>query len=156
MEGDAPCGPAWCHGAVGIGRFLLKAYRAGFPSGLELSLGAAIATAMATRGHLAGQCHGQAGAIEFLLDVFQATGDSSHLAAARQLEESMRIYSFEKDGHLQWIGEIPKLPCHEYVAGSSGIALALLRLADPASRPGLLSRSAFRSAGPRARSFASV
>jgi hypothetical protein len=147
VEGGELTRPAWCHGAAGIGRFLLRAAQAGIPDAERLALGAASATATAVYRGLAGQCHGLSGAVEFLLDVYQATADPAHLEVARQLESTMAVYSFVSEGHLQWIGELPDLGSHEYAVGSSGVIPCLLRLAEPEGRPTQLSRAGFRWPG---------
>ncbi len=144
VEGGALTRPAWCHGAAGIGRFLLRAAKVGIPDAERLALGAASATATAAYGGMAGQCHGLAGAVEFLLDVYQATADRAHLEAARRLESVMAVYSFAADGDLRWIGETPDRGSHEYAVGTSGVIPCLLRLAEPESRPSQLSRAGFR------------
>lgn len=144
VDGGELIRPAWCHGAAGIGRFLLRAARVGIPDAERLALGAASATATAAHGGLAGQCHGLSGAIEFLLDAYQMNADPAYLEAARQLESTMAVYSFVSDGHLQWIGELPDRGSHEYAVGSSGIIPCLLRLAEPEGRPTQLSRAGFR------------
>lgn len=135
--------PAWCHGAVGIGRFLLRADEAGIPGAAYLARGAA-ASALGTDAALAGQCHGTAGVIEFLLDLHQAEGTPAYLEEARKLESAVGVYSFTEGDTLKWVGEIPGRGAFEYAVGSSGLVPCLLRLADPDRRPYLLSRKGFR------------
>ncbi|HEY5182258.1 MAG TPA: lanthionine synthetase LanC family protein [Dermatophilaceae bacterium] len=135
--------PAWCHGAVGIGRFLLRASGAGIPGAARLARGAA-SSAVGADAALAGQCHGAAGVIELLLDLYQADGRPAHLEAARRLESAVDVYSFTDGEALHWVGEIPGRGAFEYAVGSSGLIPCLLRLADPERRPYQLSREGFR------------
>lgn len=136
-------GAAWCHGAVGIGRFLLRASNAQIPHAARLANGAA-ASASLSDPSLAGQCHGAAGVIEFLLDLHQIDGDPQYLHAARRLETVMHAFSFTEGTKVHWVGEIPGRPAFEYAVGSAGIIPCLLRLADPQRRPHHLSRAGFR------------
>ena len=135
--------PVWCHGAVGIGRFLLRASEADIPGAARLARGAA-SSALGAEAGFAGQCHGAAGVIELLLDLYQADGTPGYLQAARRLESAAEVYSFSEGDELHWVGEIPGRAAFEYAVGSSGLLPCLLRLADPERRPYLLSRRGFR------------
>jgi hypothetical protein len=143
ISGGAPNRPAWCHGAVGIGRFLLRASRAGIPDAARLARGAA-SSAGGADAALAGQCHGAAGVIEFLLDAYQAEGAPAHLDAARRMESAVDVFSFKEGEALHWVGEMPSRGSFEYAVGSSGLIPCLLRLADPRRRPHQMSRAGFR------------
>lgn len=137
-------GPFWCHGAAGIGQFLLRAARLNVaPAALELALEAARSVARGSRRAGPTQCHGLAGNIEFLLDVFQATGDAAYLREARSLARLLNAYASEREGRLEWPSESPVIFTPDYMVGYAGILPCLLRLADPERRPRQLSRAGF-------------
>jgi tRNA A-37 threonylcarbamoyl transferase component Bud32 len=145
-------GPFWCHGAAGIGQFLLHAARLdAAPEAKELALGAARCVARGSRRAGPTQCHGLAGNIEFLLDVFQGTGDSAYLREAYSLAEILKAHAFERVGGLEWPSESPVIFTPDYMVGYAGVLPCLLRLADPERRPRQLSRAGFRFGLPPGR-----
>jgi len=153
-EGDPPDGAFWCRGAGGIGRFFLHAAAVGGPpepplqpDALALAAGAARMVARGTRWAGATQCHGLAGNIEFLLDCFQATQDPAYLAEARGLARLLDAFAGEQAGHLVWPSEAPTVFSPDYLVGYAGVAVCLLRLADPEHLPHQLSRRGFGGAG---------
>lgn len=135
----------WCHGAAGIGTFMLRAAQAGILDGaFEMAHRAAVTVAHSVRAASPIQCHGLAGNIGFLLDMHQATGDPSYLAEAESLAELMGSFAANIDGLLVFSGESPTKFTPAYTVGFSGIAMCLLRLADPARRPQQISRAGFK------------
>ncbi|MBI2762122.1 MAG: protein kinase [Chloroflexi bacterium] len=149
-EGEEPFLPWWCHGATGIGRLFLHAATLDLiPQAATLATGAARAVARGARAQAASQCHGLAGSIEFLLDVYQATGDDTWLHEARTLAVLLDAYAAEQDGNLVFSAETPGLFTPDYMTGYAGVAVCLLRLADPTRRPHQLSRAGFRYRGGR-------
>ena len=145
---DAPdgtsIGPFWCHGAAGIGQFFLHAARLGvMPEAEDLALRAARAAARGARWSSSTQCHGLAGNIEFLLDVFQMTGDTSHLEEARVLGRLLQSFGVTTDGLLMWPSESPTTVTPDYTVGYAGVAACLLRLSAPERLPRQLSRRGF-------------
>jgi tRNA A-37 threonylcarbamoyl transferase component Bud32 len=146
-------GPFWCHGAAGIGQFLLHAARLDVaPGAMELALGAARSVARGSRRAGPTQCHGLAGNIEFLLDVFQGTGDSAYLREAYSLAEILKAYASEQAGGLEWPSESPVIFTPDYMVGYAGVLPCLLRLADPERRPRQLSGAGFHFGLPTGRS----
>lgn len=144
-EGGALFGPYWCHGAAGIGRFFLHAAQLGvLPEAAELAARAARTVARGARWANSTQCHGLAGNIEFLLDVFQATCDTTYLAEARSLAQILEAFAGERDGMAVWPSEQPTIVTPDYMVGYAGVATCLLRLSDPERRPHLLSRRGFQ------------
>jgi lantibiotic modifying enzyme len=138
-------GATWCHGASGIGRFLLHAAR------LQLTANAmdyaTRAARMAARGgRWAGpvQCHGLAGSIEFLLDMFQATGSDRYLSEALSLARLLNAFAVERDGLLLWSSDDPTICTPDYMLGYAGVAVCLLRLSRPDAVPHQLSLAGFR------------
>jgi lantibiotic modifying enzyme len=135
----------WCHGAGGIGLFLLRASQFGILDGaMEMAHRAAFTVGRAVRWAMPIHCHGLAGNIDFLLDLYQATGDASYLAEARTLGRLMRAYATELNGMFVWGCETPTKFSSTYTVGFSGIAMCLLRLSDPARRPQQLTRPGFK------------
>jgi hypothetical protein len=145
LDGWSPAGAAWCHGATGVGRFFLHAARLNaLPEAAEIAARAARTAARGARSQGPGQCHGLAGNIEFLLDLYQATGDLTYLAEARSLARLLEAFGTEKDGVLVWPSDLPDVFTPDYMTGYAGVAVCLLRLGDPDELPHQLSRSGFR------------
>jgi lantibiotic modifying enzyme len=90
------------------------------------------------------QCHGLAGGIEFLIDMAQFTGDPGYLNEAQSLARLLETFARESDGLLVFPSERPPAVSPSYMTGYGGIAMCLLRLADPGARPHQLSRRGFR------------
>jgi serine/threonine protein kinase len=144
VPGGTSIGPFWCHGAAGVGQFFLHAARLGVvDAGHEFAVRAARSVAAAARWSSPTQCHGLAGNIEFLLDMFQATSDASHLHDARLLGRILRCFALETDGCLTWPSESPATVTPDYTVGYAGVAACLLRLAFPDRLPRQLSRCGF-------------
>ena len=149
---DRPSGAFWCHGAAGIGRFFLNLSAAGaLPDSLTIAEGAARTVSMASRTIGPTQCHGLAGNIEFLLDMYQATQREEFLNDARHLAALLDTFSRERDGRLIWLSDTPRVVTPDYIVGYAGVAMCLLRLAAPATRPYHLSLRGFRLATVRTR-----
>ena len=139
----------WCHGATGIGRFFLHAAALDLLSdATELWRGAARAAARGARWIAPTQCHGLSGNIELLLDAYQASGDQFYLAEARELSRLLLAFGAEEGGLLRWPSDQPWVYGPDYMVGYAGVAVALLRLADPENRPHGLSRRGFRYPHP--------
>jgi hypothetical protein len=152
-DDEEPFVPWWCHGATGIGRFFLHAAALDLiPDAFSLTIGAARATAHGARALAASLCHGLAGGIEFLIDVYQATGDRVWLREARTLARLLEAFAAKRNGRLVYAAEKPGVFTPDYMVGYAGVAVCLLRLADPERRPHQLSRAGFRfRAGPELR-----
>lgn len=144
VEGREPASPFWCHGATGIGRFFLHAARLeAFPDAWEIAARAALSASEGARWANPTQCHGLAGNIELLLDMFQATGEARWLSRARVLEKLLQAFAVEWEGALLFPSESPTVFSPDYMVGYGGVASCLLRLADPEKRPHGLSRAGF-------------
>ncbi|MFW6074420.1 MAG: lanthionine synthetase LanC family protein, partial [Chloroflexota bacterium] len=119
--------------------------------------------ARGTRHAGATQCHGLAGNIEFLLDIYQLTGDRAYYAEARSMARLLEAFASERDGLLLFPSENLTTFTPDYMVGYAGVAVCLLRLSDPESIPHQLSRKGFRHgrstghrpAPPRARDLQS-
>jgi len=149
-EGGHRRGAAWCHGATGVGRFFLHAARLGLtPDAALIARRAAHTVAEGARWLGPTQCHGLAGSIELLLDMYCGTGDQAYLDDARALARLLEAFAQEQDGKLVWPSETPDIVAPDFMVGYAGVAACLLRLGDPGRRPHLLSRHGFRRS-PRA------
>jgi len=150
-EGGEPAAAYWCHGAAGIGRFWLHAAALDLvPAAPEFAARAAATTAHGVRWAAPPQCHGLAGAIELLVDAYQATDNPARLNEARALQRLVEAFELEQNGQLVWPSESPDVVSPDYNVGYAGVAAALLRLANPERRPHGLSRQAFRYRGTHA------
>ena len=88
-EGGAPSAAYWCHGSAGIGQFWLHASALDIlPAAAHMAARRLATTAWGVRWAPPPQCHGLAGAIELLIDAYQASGDAAHLDKARELGQS--------------------------------------------------------------------
>jgi tRNA A-37 threonylcarbamoyl transferase component Bud32 len=135
----------WCHGAGGIGLFLLRASQFGILEGaFELAHRAALTVGRNVRWAMPIYCHGLAGNIGFLLDMYQATGDSRYWSEARSLGRILGTFATEINGLFVWGSEAPTKFTSVYTVGFSGIATCLLRLSNPERMPQQLSRAGFR------------
>ena len=143
-------GPFWCHGATGVGRFFLHAAQVGLGRECwELAKRAALTVSQGGRWVGPTQCHGLAGNIEFLIDMFQATGDPVHLSDASDLASALEAFSLENGDGLLWQSETPSVITPDYLVGYAGVAMCLLRLGQPETMPHQLSRRGFQWQGHR-------
>ncbi|QKG22941.1 class IV lanthionine synthetase LanL [Actinomadura verrucosospora] len=143
--GDPPTAPYWCHGASGIGTFLVRLGAATgdarFARAADLS--ARAVTDQSWRAVL-GQCHGLAGNGDFLLDMADVTGDARHRAAAWRLARIIIASRAHRDGRIVLPDERGDVSM-SWGEGLSGVLAFLVRLryggerlwmADAASAPG--------------------
>ncbi|MFF9086088.1 class IV lanthionine synthetase LanL [Streptomyces sp. NPDC014991] len=130
---DAPTAPYWCHGAAGIGTFLLPLWQVtGDDRFGDLARRATHAVAEhATRAALT-QCHGLAGNGDFLLDMADATGDPAYRAMAGELARLILSERAHRHGHVVFPNEYGDVST-SWSDGSAGILAFLLRLhhSDP-------------------------
>jgi len=146
-EGDCATAAFWCHGSAGIGRFFLHAAQHDvFPGAGEIAAKAARVVAYGTRWAGPTQCHGLAGNIELLLDMYQATRLPIYLENAFALGRCLEGYATEQNGRLVFSAEAPTTLTPDYMVGYAGVAICLLRLSAPESMPHQLSRRGFRYA----------
>ncbi|MEZ4237014.1 MAG: lanthionine synthetase LanC family protein [Myxococcota bacterium] len=140
-RGGAATGPAWCHGAGGIARFLLHlAELDGDPDTLALAE-RAVAAVDAGRWLSPVACHGLAGSIELLVDAAPALG-GQWLDRAHEIGAVLEAAHFEQGGRLVCGSESPRLVTPDLGLGYAGVAAAWLRLVAP-ERPTLLSVARF-------------
>src|SRR5207248_1817985 len=83
VDNDDPQSLYWCHGAAGIGRFLLRAYQVcRCTDYLQYASQAAMLVAKGGRWLNPVQCHGLSGNLEFLIDLYQVTQERFWLSEA--------------------------------------------------------------------------
>ncbi|MDV5143895.1 class IV lanthionine synthetase LanL [Streptomyces sp. SBC-4] len=130
---DVPTAPYWCHGAAGIGAFLVRLWQAtGDDRFGDLARRAAHAVMeRASRAALT-QCHGLAGNGDFLLDVADATGDPVYRAMAEDVSRLLLGERAHRHGHVVFPNEYGDVST-SWSDGSAGILAFLVRLrhADP-------------------------
>jgi serine/threonine protein kinase len=149
IEGEPPTPAFWCHGATGIGRFFLHAFLLdALPRAIEFADRAARTVAYGMRWCNPTQCHGLSGNIEFLLDMFQATGEQRYLAEAHLLARLLEAFAVERQGLLLWPSESPDEFTPDYTVGYAGVLVCLLRLCNPECLPHQLSRRGFGRRDP--------
>jgi lantibiotic modifying enzyme len=113
------------------------------PEAASLAQGAAQMVARGARWIGPTQCHGLAGNIEFLLDMYQETNDQVYLTEAQSLARLLEAFASERENGLVWPSDDPAVFAPDYMVGYAGVASCLLRLADPERRPHGLSRADF-------------
>ncbi|MDB4950908.1 MAG: uncharacterized protein JWM27_3557 [Gemmatimonadetes bacterium] len=149
LGGEGRIGPFWCHGSAGVARFLLHAARLELtPGAAETGVRAARAAGRGARWSAVSLCHGIPGSLDVLVDAWQATGDPAWLAEGRGLAQLLEALSMEVDGNLVWPYDSPRTYTPDLMVGFSGVAVALLRLADADTRAPLLSRHGLVLAAP--------
>ncbi|THA34581.1 hypothetical protein E6R18_07370 [Streptomyces sp. A1277] len=130
---DEPTAPYWCHGAAGIGTFLVRLWQVTgdnrFGDLARRSTRAVMERA--SRAPLS-QCHGLAGNGDFLLDMSAATGDLAYRAMATETGRLLATEGARRHGHVVFPNEYGDVST-SWSDGSSGILAFLLRLrhADP-------------------------
>ncbi|MFJ5136234.1 class IV lanthionine synthetase LanL [Streptomyces sp. NPDC088707] len=133
QAGDLPTAPYWCHGAAGIGTFLVRLWQAtGDDRFGDLAHRSTYAvTERASRAALA-QCHGLAGNGDFLLDMADATGDPVHRTMAEDLARLIVSERAQRHAQVVFPNEYGDVST-SWSDGSAGILAFLLRIrhADP-------------------------
>ncbi len=146
IGGAEGANPFWCHGATGIGRFFLNAASCDIiPGAREIAARAARTIAYSARWLGPTQCHGLAGNIELLLDMYQATGDHSYYEEALAHARLLEAFATERKGFYIFPTAMRNHFTPDYMLGYAGIAICLLRLSAPERIPHQLSRAGFRS-----------
>lgn len=139
--GSTPASPFWCHGSTGIARFFLNLANTApsvFPEALPTAEKASLTVAHAARWAGPTVCHGLAGNMELLLDMYVSTHNETYLREAHNLARILEALSTERDGDLVWPSDAAGVITPDYMVGYSGVAVILLRLSDPVRIPHLL------------------
>jgi hypothetical protein len=111
-----------------------------------LALAAAAATSASVRWSGATQCHGLAGAVEFLLDA-ASLWPERFLADAHAIARILTAFAVPGESGLRWGSETGEVVTPDYLIGYAGVGACLLRLATP-GRPRQLSRAGLRYRAP--------
>ncbi len=134
----------WCHGATGIGQFFLHASKVKIVNdSYELALRAAL-TVSSTLAIGPTFCHGLAGNIEFLLDVYQTSHDINWLFLAFRLAHMLNAFAITQHGHHFFSSESPKIFTPDYMVGYAGLIPCFLRLSQPDNLPSILNFAAIK------------
>jgi lantibiotic modifying enzyme len=125
--------PTWCNGAAGVGRLFMHLARLGRRDGeLEFAERAGLAVAAAMGPTCPIQCHGLAGAIDYLLDLHWTTGKRIWLTEAQRLGRILAGWQRSTaDGSTKFGSDVTGVFNADYMVGYAGVALTLLRLSDP-------------------------
>ena len=120
--------PYWCHGASGIGTFLIRRYANLHDERLLPIIRGAVAAVVTARWRSGiGYCHGLAGNGDFLLDVADALGDETYLARARSLAGVLLDRRVMHRNELTFADETGAIT-PGFAGGTSGVLSFLLRL----------------------------
>jgi serine/threonine protein kinase len=134
--GGTLLGTYWCHGAAGVGVFLTHALATGyFPDTEEWAYRAGLAVAAGARNLSPCQCHGLAGGIEFLLDLYRVTKAPRWLSEACSLRTLLEAFTVERDGSTLVSSERPDDFSCSYLNGYAGVASCLSRFDGKRIRP---------------------
>ena len=131
VDKDAPW-THWCHGASGIGTYLLPAAGILQDPGLEdVAVKAAHAVRLSTGMNLACQCHGLSGNGEYLLQVSRAVKLPEITQAVHQTVRKLYAFRLPIEGvpAFVWNNEAME-PDPDYMTGYCGIYGFLLRFCD--------------------------
>jgi Lanthionine synthetase C-like protein/Protein kinase domain len=130
---------AHCHGAAGIGQFLLRLWRKGHDGRYARAVRGAAATIEASirQREASGLCHGVAGDGSFLLDCYQAFGEPGHLTAAQECGRRLPGFAVDgKPGEMRATTATGMQP--GLMLGTAGVGVFLLRLARPETAADLI------------------
>lgn len=125
---DLPTAPYWCHGAAGIGTFLVRLWQVtgDHRFGDLARRSARSVMERASRAPLS-QCHGLAGNGDFLLDMAVATGEPAYRAKAEELGRLIVAEGARREGHLVFPNEYGDVST-SWSDGSAGTLAFLLRI----------------------------
>ncbi|MFE0648480.1 class IV lanthionine synthetase LanL [Streptomyces sp. NPDC059534] len=128
QSGDVPTAPYWCHGAAGIGTFLVRLWQAGGDDRFgELAHRSTYAVAERSSRAALTQCHGLAGNGDFLLDMADATGDFEYRAMAEDVAHLILAERAHRHDHVVFPNEYGDVST-SWSDGSAGILAFLLRI----------------------------
>jgi lantibiotic modifying enzyme len=140
-DGGERLGPFWCHGAAGIGRFLLRAADLTEDPGLEATALAAVrSAARGARWAAPGQCHGLAGNADVVLDAYLATGDRAWLGELDALARLLRPFVVGLDDAARL--------SPGFATGRAGMLAYVQRLGAAAPGPHVLDLAALGRGAP--------
>ncbi|KOG56577.1 hypothetical protein ADK75_07340 [Streptomyces virginiae] len=119
----------WCSGASGIATFLIRLWQDSQDEKLLALCRQAAVTVHRDRWRSGSSvCHGLAGDGDFLLDLFDLTGDTEYQAWAQDIAAVLYTRHSVEQGLIVLPGEDPMSTTAAYSTGSSGVLGFLLRL----------------------------
>lgn len=125
----SPLYPYWRLGSAGIGRVVLRFYRALKNHDLRAILEKIFVESDRKYAVSPGQFMGLAGLGEFSLDLYDLLGESRFLHAAEKAARGIMLFRIERNG-IAFPGEqLARLSC-DYGTGSAGVVLFLNRIVD--------------------------
>ncbi|MFJ9821726.1 class IV lanthionine synthetase LanL [Streptomyces sp. NPDC101151] len=129
----------WCHGASGIGTFLIRLWRATGERRFREYAERAAHAAYRDRARLGpSTCHGTAGNAELLLDVADATGEDRYREWAAQIAACLHARTTLRDGRLLVPDDTLREVSAAYNVGLAGVLDFLLRLKHGGNRSWLV------------------
>lgn len=127
-EGDRTAFPYWRYGSAGVGLAALRFWEALHEDRyLQVAKKAALYIA-AKYAIQSGQFNGMAGLGEFLLDMYEATGESEYHRQAIQIVRRIMAYRIVRPSGIAFPGEGLVTICNDFGTGSAGVGMLLLRL----------------------------
>ncbi|HZE32881.1 MAG TPA: lanthionine synthetase LanC family protein, partial [Actinoallomurus sp.] len=134
----------WCHGAAGIGRFFLNMVRAGLLHDAQWARAAASMVSQGARWLGPSYCHGLAGSVDFLLDMYQDTRDPEFRRQATIEIRLLNAFKINGDSGIRWQGDTTGCVTPDYMVGYGGVLVTMLRYALADSAPSQLTVEGFR------------
>ncbi|MFE1560383.1 class IV lanthionine synthetase LanL [Streptomyces sp. NPDC058734] len=129
----------WCHGASGVGTFLIRLWRATGETRFREYAERAAHAAYRDRSRLGpSTCHGAAGNAELLLDVADATGEDRYRAWAAQTAACLHARATVREGRLLVPDDTLREVSAAYNVGLAGVLDFLLRLEHGGNRSWLV------------------
>ena len=130
----------WCHGAVGVGQYLARAYVQTLDS---RHLKAAVAAAECTYAYgdntnRAGQCHGLTSKAELFLELGRITDDVMWYDRTSEFMQLTLGYRHETPEGVRWEADGPGVYSPDLMRGAAGVGHFCLRIIDTTLRLPLL------------------
>jgi lantibiotic modifying enzyme len=120
--------PYWRFGSAGIGTALLRFQRVMESPRYASILNSIFIDTDRKYAVFPGRFNGLAGIGEFMLDMYDFTGEARFRESANRLADGIMLFMVERDGGFAFPGELLCRLCCDYGTGSAGIALFLNRL----------------------------
>jgi tRNA A-37 threonylcarbamoyl transferase component Bud32 len=127
--------PHWCNGSSGVGTFLLRLGVTTEDRGLIRAARLASRAVVIERWNSGvSQCHGLSGNGEYLLDLFELTGDSRFLREALHLAKLVGLYKVLRPEGVTFPDDSGLPTGFDFSIGTAGVAAFLSRLANATPR----------------------
>jgi hypothetical protein len=128
----------WDHGTAGVGTTLIRYAAVTGDPGLRSWIGHAVGNVTRKYAVFPQLFHGLSGMGNFVLDVWEASGDPAYLAEAWQIAEGALLFRLERPEGVAFPGEQVLRESADLATGAAGVGLFLDRLlaADAGRRAG--------------------